>query len=57
MQVLFALRFYHPDKTDKIDSLIHDSGSQMAIKIKQFCQKADVFRVTAGNIYSLFSDP
>ena len=24
MQVLFVLRFHHPDKTDKIDRLIHD---------------------------------
>ena len=28
MQVLFVLRFYHPDKTDKIDRLILDSSSK-----------------------------
>ena len=33
MLVPFVLRFYHPDKTDKIDLLIHDSGSKMAVKI------------------------
>ena len=38
MQVMFVLRFYQPDKTDKINRLIHDSGS----KDKQSCQKADV---------------
>ena len=33
MQVLFVLRFYHLNKTYKIDRLIHDSGSKMAVKI------------------------
>ena len=56
MLVLFVLRFYHPDRTDKINRLIHYSRSKMAVKICMSCQKADVciklFRVTAGNIYS-----
>ena len=26
MQVLFVLRFYHPNKTDKIDRLVHASS-------------------------------
>ena len=57
MQVLFVLRFYHSDKTDKIDRLIHDSGSKMAIhiKISSFVKKLmyvlKLFRVTAGNIH------
>ena len=38
MQVMFVLRFYQPHKTDKINRLIHDSGS----KDKQSCQKAGV---------------
>ena len=33
MQVLFVLRFYHPDKTDKINRLVHDSGLKMAVKM------------------------
>ena len=33
MQVLFVLRFYHLNKTDKIDRLIHGFGSKMAVKI------------------------
>ena len=33
MQVLFVLRFYHLNKTYKIDRLIHDSASKMAVKI------------------------
>ena len=52
MQVMFVLRFYHPDKTDKINRLIHDSGS----KDKLSCQNADVcikiVSSTAGNIHS-----
>ena len=55
MQVLFVLRFYHPDKTDKIDRLIHDSGSKMAMKIGSFVKKLmyvlKLFLVTAGNIH------
>ena len=34
MQVLFVLRFYHPDKTDKIDRLLHASSLKMAVKMK-----------------------
>ena len=52
MQVLFVLQFYHLNKTYKIDRLIHDSGSKMAVKISS--QKPDVLRlfwVTAGNIH------
>ena len=53
MQVLFVLRFYYSDKTDKIDRLIHDSGSKMAIKISSFVKKLiyvlKLSRVTAGN--------
>ena len=54
MQVLFVLRFYHPDKTDKIDRLIHDSSSKMAVKISSLVKKQMyvLFRVTAGNIHS-----
>ena len=33
MQVLFVLRFYHSDKTDKIDRLIHALSSKMAVKM------------------------
>ena len=33
MQVLFVFQFYLPNKTDKIDCSIHDSGSKMAVKI------------------------
>ena len=33
MQVLFVFQFYLPNKTDKIDRSIHDSGSKMAVKI------------------------
>ena len=55
MQLLFVLRFYHPDKTDKIDRLIHDSGSKMAMKISSFVKKVmyvlKLFLVTAGNIH------
>ena len=39
MQVLFVLRFYLPNKTDKIDHLIHDSGSKMAVKISSLVKK------------------
>ena len=39
MQVLFVLRFYHPDKTDKINPLIHDSGSKMAVKMSTLVKK------------------
>ena len=54
-QVLFVLRFYHSDKTDKIDRLIHASGSKIAVKISSFVKKLvyvlTLFRVTAGNIH------
>ena len=56
MQVLFVLRFYYPDKTDKIDRLIHASGSKMAVKmssvVKQLLYVLKLFRVTAGCIHS-----
>ena len=56
MQVLFVLRFYRPNKTDKIDRLIHDSGSEMAVKISSFVKKMmyvlKLFRVTATNVHS-----
>ena len=56
MQVLFVLRFYHPDKTDKIDRLIHYSSSKMAVMISILVKKLmyvlKLFRVTAGNIHS-----
>ena len=42
MQVLFVLRFYHPDKADEIDYLIYASAD--------LCMK--LFRVSAGNIHS-----
>ena len=51
MQVLFVLRFYRPDKTDNIDRLIHNSGSEMAVKISSFVKKM-MFRVTATNVHS-----
>ena len=42
MQGLLVLRFYHADKTDKMDCFIHDSGKKNGRKDKQSCQKADV---------------
>ena len=51
-----CIRFYHPDKTDKIDRLIHASGSKMAFKmtsvVKQLMYVLKLFRVTAGSIHS-----
>ena len=61
MQVPFVivLRFYHPDITDKIDRLIHASGSKMALKmssvVKQLMYVLNFFRVTAGKIHSFRS--
>ena len=56
MQVLFVLRFYYPDKTDKIDRLIHASNSKMAVKmssvVKQLLYVLKLLRVTAGYIRS-----
>ena len=58
MQGLFVLRFYHPDKTHKIDRLIHVSGSKIAFNfnfssvVKQLMYVLKLFRVTAGSIYS-----
>ena len=61
MQVPFVivLRFYYPDITDKIDRLIHASGSGlMALKISSvvkqlmYVLKPFSFRVTAGKIHS-----
>ena len=56
MQGQFVLRFYHPDKTDKIDRLINASGSKMALKmsrvVKQLMYVLKLFRVTAGSIPS-----
>ena len=58
MQVMFVhvLRFYHPDKTDKINRLIHDSG----LKDMQSSQKADVCIKIVSSYrwqYSLLTDP
>ena len=56
MQVMFVLRFYHPDKTDKINRLIHYSG----LKDKQSSQKADVCIKIVSSYrwqYSLLTDP
>ena len=56
MQVMFVLRFYHPDKTDKINRLIHDSG----LKGKHSSQKADVCIKIVFSYrwqYSLLTDP
>ena len=39
MLVLFVLRFYHPDRTDKINRLIHYSRSKMAVKIWSLVKK------------------
>ena len=56
MQGLFVLRFYLPDKTDKIDLLINASGSKMAFKmtgvVKRLMYVLKLFRVTAGSIHS-----
>ena len=56
MQVLFVLGFYHPDKTDKIDRLIHYSSSKKAVMISSLVKKLmyvlKLFRVTSGNIHS-----
>ena len=56
MQGLFVLRFYHPDKTHKIDRLIHTSVSKMALKMSSVVQQLmyvlKLFRVTAGGIHS-----
>ena len=56
MQALFVLRFYHPEKTDKIDRLIHASSSKMAVNmssvVKQLLYVLKLFRVTAGCIHS-----
>ena len=58
MPGLFVLRFYHPDKTDKMDRLIHSSGSKIAFNfnfssvVKQLMYVLKLFRVTTGSIYS-----
>ena len=57
MQVLFVLRFYYPDKMDKIDRLIHVSlefkkGVKMSSVVKQLLYVLKLFRVTAGCIHS-----
>ena len=56
MQVLFELRFYHSDKTDKMDRLIHVSGLKMSVKmssvVKQLMYVLKLFRVTSGIIHS-----
>ena len=59
MQGLFVLRFYLPDKTDKIDRLINASGSKMALKMSRVVQTADVCIKIVSCYrwqYSLFSD-
>ena len=62
MQVPFVivLRFYHPDITDKIDRLIHASGSKMALKMSSvFKQLMYVLNFLTSYRWqnSLFSDP
>ena len=58
MQVPFVivLRFYYPDIKDKIDRLIHASGSRMALKIssvvKQLMYVLKPFSSNAGKIHS-----
>ena len=56
MQVLFVLRFYPSDKTDKLDRFIPASGSKMAVKmnsvVKQLMYVLKLFRVSAGSIHS-----
>ena len=58
MQGLFVLRFYHPDKTDKMYRLIHSSGSKIAFNfnfssvVKQLMYVLKLFGVTAGSIYT-----
>ena len=55
MQVLFVLRFYHPDKTDKIDRLLHASSLEIAVKMSS----AVYIKIVSSYrwLYSLFSDP
>ena len=47
MQVLFVLRFFHLDKTDKIHHLIHDSGL-----VTNLMYVLKLFQVTSGNVHS-----
>ena len=61
MLVLFVLRFYHPDKTDKINRSFNPLFQfKTGRNDKQSCQKADVCIKIVSSYrcqYSLFSDP
>ena len=57
MQVPFVLRFCYPDKTDKIDRLIHASSSKIYLRkdeqlVKQLLYVLKLIRVTAGCVHS-----
>ena len=56
VKVLFVLRFYHPNKTNKINLLIPVFGLKMAVMmssvVKQEIYTLKLFRVAAGCIYS-----
>ena len=53
MQVLFVLRFYHPDKTDKIDRLpcLEFKNGR---KDEQCCQTAAVFTLVEFEVKKRF---
>ena len=55
MQVLF-IAIYYPDKTAKIDRLIHAWSLKMAVEmssvVKQLLCVIKLFRVTAGCVHS-----
>ena len=53
MQVLFVLRFYHPNKTDKIDRLVHASSSQMAVKTSSVVKQLQYFELPLA-VFTLF---
>ena len=50
MQVAFVLQLYYPDKTDKIDHLIHASSLFYSV-VKQLLYVSKLFRFTAGSIH------
>ena len=51
---MYFTQFYHFDKADKIDRLIHASGQRMAVKmssvVKQLMYVLKLFRVIDGSI-------
>ena len=56
VKVLFVLRFYHPNNTNKINRLIHVLCLKMAVMmssvVKQEICTLKLFRVAAGCIHS-----